>query len=387
MKALVLNAEARTASVEEVAVPTAAQGEAVVKVFAIALNPVDALYTLNPLGKSGRIVGSDFSGTVFATADGDGDIKIGTKVAGFLQGASSVNERPGAFAEYVTCPVDLLWRMPEDLTFEEAATISLCALTAAQALFYRLDLPAPFDWVPGTPRIRPGGRSAGLPDRVPLTVLVYGASTSVGLFVAQLLRSSVVHTGASLKMIGVASQKNFPSLHSEPYLYDTLIDYRDQDWSRQVLEQTNEHGVAYAIDCISEGTTVKNVAGVLSDGGKMAIVRSREGGAWDAEGLPENIRPSYGAVWEGLGVDVQYQGLVVPASSQSRTFTTAFFKWLSSGRRINGNPVRLMPGGLENITHDGFVLLGSGAMKDRGKDRREPWMRPISAEKLVYRPF
>lgn len=67
----------------------------------------------------------------------------------------------------------------------------------------------------------------------------------------------------------------------------------------------------------------------------------------------------------------------------------AFFKYLSSSLSsfpIKGNLVRLMPGGLDRIVEDGFSLIGSGRMTDRGNKevRKEDWMRKISGEKLVY---
>jgi hypothetical protein len=44
-----------------------------------------------------------------------------------------------------------------------------------------------------------------------------------------------------------------------------------------------------------------------------------------------------------------------------------------------------MPGGLEKVVPDGFALLGSGSVSERAKlARDEEYMRPISAEKLVY---
>jgi hypothetical protein len=45
-----------------------------------------------------------------------------------------------------------------------------------------------------------------------------------------------------------------------------------------------------------------------------------------------------------------------------------------------------MPGGLENILPDGFALLGSGKVGDRALEvsRDAEYMRPISAEKIVY---
>lgn len=50
--------------------------------------------------------------------------------------------------------------------------------------------------------------------------------------------------------------------------------------------------------------------------------------------------------------------------------------------------LRVMPGGLSDvIVRDGFELLGSGTVGGRsgGAGRTEDWMRPISAEKLVYK--
>jgi hypothetical protein len=49
------------------------------------------------------------------------------------------------------------------------------------------------------------------------------------------------------------------------------------------------------------------------------------------------------------------------------------------------NNIRLMPGGLKNIVNDGFALLGPGVMGERGNVRTEEYMKPISAEKLVYK--
>lgn len=64
-RALVLNAENRTAIVkDDVPIPEPREGEVLVQVRAVALNPVDALYVHHPLGETGRIVGSDFAGVI-----------------------------------------------------------------------------------------------------------------------------------------------------------------------------------------------------------------------------------------------------------------------------------------------------------------------------------
>ncbi|KAK5269176.1 hypothetical protein LTR99_009265 [Exophiala xenobiotica] len=374
MKALVLDAESRTGSVKEVPTPEPAPNEVLIQVKAIALNPVDALYTAHPLGQSGRVLGSDFSGVVVALGPrvpSSSKLQVGSHVAGFLQGACSVNDRPGAFAEYLVCPWDLVWRI-NDLSFEEAAAISLCTLTAAQALFLRMGLPAPFSCQ------QPIQRAAELPR----SIFINGASTSVALYAAQLVRSSP----NPVTLIGSASPKHFSLLSGPPYKYDHLVDYRARAWSQQVLIVNNNLALDIGYDCISEGTTVLNTAKTLKRGARMAVVRSREGEAWRTSAEELGLEPSYGAVWEGLGEEVVYAGMTLPANPVARAFTVSFYAWLSEGGRMVPNCLRLMPGGLEKLVDDGFTLLGTGSMDDRkGRQRDEEWMRPVSGEKLVYR--
>ncbi|KAF3769489.1 GroES-like protein [Cryphonectria parasitica EP155] len=394
MKALILDAENATGTVTTShPMPVPGPDEVLIAVKAVALNPVDALYTLHPLGSTGRVIGSDFAGIVVArgppaapnnddtTTNGGGgpsrlrrsstalttSINRGDRVAGFLQGASSVNERPGAFAEYLVCPVDLVWRIPASVTFEEAAAVSLCGLTAAQGLFFRLGLDAPFQWEDESDE--------------GFSFFVAGASTSVGLYAAQLVRRSAEVSGRKVRLIGAASPRNWEMLKAEPYAYDVLVDYRDKDWPEKVRTASGG-GVHFAYDAISEGSTVRDVSSTLKQGGKMAVVRSRAAGAWETEGV--TTEPLYGAVWEGLGVDISYQGFVVKTSPAKRSFAMAFYKWLSDLGSLQPNPVRIMPGGLDRIVEDGFSLLGT-AVSRRNNDRTEEHMRPISGEKLVYR--
>jgi NADPH:quinone reductase-like Zn-dependent oxidoreductase len=380
IQALLLDAELKTASIEWIITPTPVRDEALIKVHAIALNPVDSLYTSNPLGETGRVVGSDFAGTIHY-APPNSHFQRGKRVAGFLQGACSRNDRPGAFAEYITCPTDLLWLVPDDVTLEQAAAISLCALTAAQAVFLRLGLQSPFDMP------FPVVSEAFVLDNPsdPLYFLIYGASTSVGLYAAQLVHQAASASGRRIVLIGVASKARFPLLQARPYTYDFLVDYRDAAWPSKVSQLTEGKGVDLAFDCISEGTTVANASHTLHAKGKLAVVRSLEGGAWDASNLAQGIEPKYGAVWQGLGERVEYQGFVLPASAAHKDFTVAFYEWLSSGGKLEANPIRLMPGGLAKVVDHGFTLLGSGSMGDRANEREEAWMKPISAEKMVYK--
>lgn len=387
MKALILNAEARTANVGDVPAPEPAPNELLVQVEAISLNPIDPLYVAHPLASTGRIAGSDFAGRVVKTGSQEANHREGDRVAGFLQGACSVNERPGAFADYLAVPSDLVWRIPDAVSVEEAAGVSLVALTAAQGVWYRLGLKAPFAYdQEAVLKEHPEWRQNSSDQPGTVNVFVYGASTSVGLYAAQMARLSAEASGMSIKLFGTASKARWDFLRSAPYCYDHLVDYRDDDWPEQIRKLSGVVGMHYAYDGLSEGDSVQRVASTLaSSNGRMAIVRSRAGGAWKADNLP--MEPIYGAVWEGLGEEIQYQGFTVEQSPAARSFAVAFYKWLEEamGVKLVPVPVRLMPGGLEKVVDDGFRLLGAGGMGDRGADRKEEWMRPVSAEKLVYR--
>jgi NADPH:quinone reductase-like Zn-dependent oxidoreductase len=393
MRALILDAENHTANVEEVAKPTPAAHEILVEVKAISLNPVDPLYVQHPLAKSGRTVGSDFAGIVVSLGSSvphSSRLNVGTRVAGFLQGACSVNERPGAFAEYLVIDWDLVWKVPQNVTLESAAGVSLVALTAAQGVWYRLGLDTPFSYDEKMVRQEHPEWAKNLSQHLLepeyFYFFIYGASTSVGLYAAQLVQLSAHVNGKTIGLLGAASRARWDMLKRAPYQYESLVDYRDSDWPQQIqlIKQMLQGKVHYAYDCISEGDSVQNVASSLSSNGRMAIVRSRAGGAWKADDLP--VEPIYGAVWEGLGEEVQYQGFTVERSVSARAFAVKFYEFLSQavGSELMPVPIRLMPGGLDKVVEDGFVLLGPGTMESRKTARTEEWMKPVSAEKLVY---
>lgn len=214
--------------------------------------------------------------------------------------AASVNERPGAFAEYVAVEYDLTWSVPETMSFEEAASVSLCGLTAAQGLFYRMQMLCPFyqtagfDW-------------PDLPAHEPINVFVYGATTSLGLYAAQLIRLSAKVSGRKIRLLGVASASKHEFLRQAPYNYDVLVDYKDEDWPQQIRAATeNGKGVQYALDSFSVSPSVELTEKTFGPQGRFAVFRAPAIGGFDVEKL--RAKPMIGAVWEGLGVEIGYQG-------------------------------------------------------------------------------
>ncbi|OTB05606.1 hypothetical protein M426DRAFT_10353 [Hypoxylon sp. CI-4A] len=344
------------------------------------------MYTVRPIAKQdNRVVGSDFAGEVVQIGNGllniDGPrVQIGARVSGFVQGACSTNERPGAFADYVVTDYDLTWGIPRQMSWEEAATISCCGVAAARGVWERLQLPCPF-----YPTIGFDGLEAHVEEHV--DVFIHGASSSLGLFAAQLVRLSEQCCNRKIRLFGTASATKHSMLSAAPYSYEFLVDYYNQDWQETISAEV-PGGVHYAIDTISIGQTVEQTDSIIRDGGRLATFRSPAAGNYDAHKLKHS--PVFGAVWEALGVEIGYHGFVLPANAKARAFAAAFYEYLGSDSKTGGvklvpNPVRIMPGGLEQIPLDGFTLLGGNLDPERHQDQSSDHMRPISAGKIVYR--
>lgn len=184
------------------------------------------------------------------------------------------------------------------MSFESAATISLCGLTAAQGVFARLQLPCPFFNTRGFSGL-------GLADDSPANVFIYGATSSLGLYAAQLVRASEKISGPRIRLIGAASASKHAILKQEPYGFDVLVDYRDTEWVGKVRGAARG-GVQYAIDAISRTPSVEQVEQTLAEEGQFAAFRSPALGGFDITKM--RVKPLIGAVWEGLGVEVLYQG-------------------------------------------------------------------------------
>lgn len=154
MQAIVIDhEEASGLTIREVKIPSLAPSEVLVRVYSVSLNPGE-LRTL-AFQKDGSRIGWDLAGVVErAAADGSGPA-VGTRVLGLANA--------DAWAELVAVPTAVLAEIPETVTFAQAATLPVAALTALYAL----------------------EKGGFLLNR---KVLVTGASGGVGHFACQLAR-------------------------------------------------------------------------------------------------------------------------------------------------------------------------------------------------------
>jgi len=141
-----------------------------------------------------RILGSELAGEVEATGAAVRDFKAGDRVFG-LTGL-----RFGGYAEYACVRESArITNMPSTVTFEEAAATPDGAMNAL--------------WSLGQVKLRPG-----------MSVLVYGASGSIGTAGVQLAR----HLGADVS--GVTSTKNVDLVRSLGAR--EVIDYTKEDFTK-----------------------------------------------------------------------------------------------------------------------------------------------------------
>lgn len=78
------------------------------------------------------LIGCDFSGTVVKLGSNtkNANIKVGDRVAASLHGGLFTDK--GSYAEYCKAPSDLVFKVPEKMSMEEAATFGVPWVTAAQ---------------------------------------------------------------------------------------------------------------------------------------------------------------------------------------------------------------------------------------------------------------
>lgn len=154
-----------------------------VKTAAVAINPHDSK-TLEYSVVPGAVVGGDFSGTVVALgadALAAGRLAIGDRVAGTVLGMNKLRPDVGAFGEYVNAMADFLLKIPDSMSFEEAATLPMGVGTAMYALFREMGLPISLD------QLHAGKSTNGVNEDREF-VLVAGGSTATGTRAIQLLK-------------------------------------------------------------------------------------------------------------------------------------------------------------------------------------------------------
>ncbi|GAA5909280.1 hypothetical protein JCM6882_003787 [Rhodosporidiobolus microsporus] len=329
--------------VRRVDIPQPGPGEVLVKTSAIALNPSDWVHR-DMLSPSGAWLGTDFSGVVHPLGAGVSTLKAGDRVASMVHGGLARGE--GAFAEYVKVEEEMAWKVPEGMGDAEAAASAGCGpWTAVQALYFRLGLKPPHDPTIGAE-----------------PVLVWGASTSVGLYAVQLLKVS------GYTVIATASEKNFALL--KELGVSSVYSYADPSTPSRIA--SDHPTLSYALDCIAQHGATANVAQAIKGaGGKGRIITLQP--VAPEEVAVEGVKHEFTMVYTCLGVPVKMGPFEMPAMPEDKR---RIKEWLSvhlpalfASGKLRANPLWEQEGGLERV-HEGLELLKGGK---------------VSAQKVVYR--
>jgi NADPH:quinone reductase-like Zn-dependent oxidoreductase len=127
-----------------------------------ALNPTDWKHIR--FVDTSCTVGCDFAGIVEEVGSAvTKPWKKGDRVFGFVHGSNVVYPEDGAFGEFVTAKGDLLMKIPEDMNFEETATMGVGIMTCGLGLYQSLELPWP-----------------AKPAKENFPILIYGGSSATG---------------------------------------------------------------------------------------------------------------------------------------------------------------------------------------------------------------
>ena len=198
---------------EEVERPEARGKKILIEVHAAGVNPVDWRIRrgdLRPLSylMPQRIPGRDVAGVVVELGDEVRGFEVGGRVFAMLDGASG-----GGYAEYAVAGEDAIARMPENLSFMEAAAVPLAALTAVQAIR---------DALREVTRNAPHACDTG--ELARRRVLINGASGGVGTFAVQFAKISgaVVTAVCSAESAALARELGA----------DHVVDYEEEDFAR-----------------------------------------------------------------------------------------------------------------------------------------------------------
>lgn len=268
MKAVVLH-EADDMRVEPRPVPEPGAGEVLLKVEVASIcgTDVKVLHRRLQGQPSGEfIMGHEYSGTVVALAPGVDEFQIGDRVAvevhkgcerceNCIKGwyTSCLNYGnlakghrakgltcDGGFAEYAANHINTLYRLPDNVTFEQS-----CMVTTAASPLWAIDLM--------------GGYVAGE------TVLVLGPGP-IGLMAAQLCKAlgaeRVILTGTRDSRLEVGKRLGA----------DFTINVRNETLAQRVSEITGGKGADSVLECAGGPTSMQEALENVKRGGRIGVV-------------------------------------------------------------------------------------------------------------------
>lgn len=221
--------------------PVPAPGELLIRVMATSVNPIDYKirggHLPHLVNSFPAVLHGDVAGVVEQVGPNVSDFKVGNRVYGYIGG---VLAHAGALAELAVGKDFLFAKIPDDITFAQAAAIPLVGLTAYQTIFERVTIKA-------------GDK-----------VLVYGGSGGVGHIAVQFAKAACarVYATASGEKAGLVR-----SLGAEE-----VIDYTSETVPEAVARLTGGKGFDLVVDTVGNANLTNSFNAVKMNGNVVSIL-------------------------------------------------------------------------------------------------------------------
>ncbi|KAI0355414.1 GroES-like protein [Trametes cingulata] len=354
-KALLLHKESTPYVLGEIPVPKPGPQDVLVEIRACALNPID--YAIVDPPTSRRLIrtwpfipGADAAGVVVEVGSEVTNLKVGDKI--LFEGDWTA---PGSSTcqQYAIVPADLTALIPDNITFEQAASVPL-ALATDVILFYNQS-PAPENL---SLRLKPVWEPEGKTAYAGTPAFIVGGASSVGQYAIQLA-----------KMAGYDPIITTASLHNEQLLKSLgathVVDRNRSNESilAELPSLTGGKPIHFAFVAVPRAggpDALRLGRDALAPGGLLSTPLN------NGDGLPEDCR--------NLG-DGKRTGYVFGSARlpHTRDISRAMFQqltgWLETGL-LKPNPVEVLPNGLAGVP-DGLARMKANK---------------VSARKLIVRP-
>ena len=238
-------------AIHQVPTPTPVANEVLIRNLWTASTPLDlhqndgGLLVTHP-----QILGDGTAGIVAEVGEEVKGLKVGDQVFGFTWR----NQKEKAHQEYVCAPENLLAKLADGFTLQEAVVLGNNFVTAMHTITADLQLPLPWP--------KPASYK---PPHAQSPILVWGGSSSVGQYALQILK----HFGYG-NLMATASPQHHALLTS--YGATQTFNYRDEDVVQQI-DAAASNGIPFIIDCIgSLKGSIAPLTRIAGSGSKVAIL-------------------------------------------------------------------------------------------------------------------
>ncbi|WP_026038874.1 quinone oxidoreductase family protein [Myroides injenensis] len=241
MKAVYLNSD-NSLTIKSLTLNDLKDNEVQIKICAIGINPIDYQMRENEEERKylfSPVLGRELSGVIVKKGIEVRILEVGDEV---YCACGSLGSN-GAYATHIQLPADMVVKKPYNLTFEQAAAIPSVGITALQAVT----------------RISPKKKDS---------VLVFGASGGVGLFIVKLLLSK----GITNIFATVGNLENKEKLTALGIDAAHIVLYKEVRFIKEELcKLNNEKDFDCIFDCVG-GKYAEYSSELISVNGKYANI-------------------------------------------------------------------------------------------------------------------